>query len=95
VGRLPGVGKVPEEKLKGFQVQTVADLRALDLATLERRFGRYGVRLHELARGIDNNEVIPNRRRVLITQRLDRRAAGGPGREFRAIGSGPRPPGRD
>jgi DNA polymerase-4 len=61
VGRLPGVGKVTEEKLKGFQVQTVADLRALDLATLERRFGRYGVRLHELARGIDNHEVIPDR----------------------------------
>jgi DNA polymerase IV len=61
VGRLPGVGKVTEEKLKSFQVQTVADLRALDLSTLERRFGRYGVRLHELARGIDYNEVIPNR----------------------------------
>jgi DNA polymerase IV len=62
VGRLPGVGKVTEEKLKSFQVQTVADLRAVDLSTLERRFGRYGVRLHELARGIDNNEVIPDRR---------------------------------
>jgi DNA polymerase-4 len=58
VSRLPGVGKVTEEKLKSFQVQTVGDLRALDLSTLERRFGRYGVRLHELARGIDNNEVI-------------------------------------
>jgi DNA polymerase-4 len=62
VSRLPGVGKVTEEKLKSFQVQTVGALRALDLSTLERRFGRYGVRLHELARGIDNNEVIPGRR---------------------------------
>src|SRR6266446_6643213 len=61
VSRLPGVGKVTEEKLKSFQVRTVADLRALDLSTLERRFGRYGVRLHELARGIDNNEVMPDR----------------------------------
>ena len=61
VGRLPGVGKVTEEKLKNVQVQTVADLRALDLSTLERRFGRYGVRLHELARGLDNNQVIPDR----------------------------------
>jgi DNA polymerase-4 len=61
VSRLPGVGKVTEEKLRSFQVQTVADLRALDLSTLERRFGRYGVRLHELARGIDYNEVIPDR----------------------------------
>src|SRR3989442_10571603 len=61
VGRLPGVGKVTEEKLKSFQVQTVADLRALDLSTLERRFGRYGVRLYELARGIDKIEVVPDR----------------------------------
>ena len=42
-------------------IQTVEDLRKLDLPTLEGRFGRYGVRLHELARGIDNNEVIPDR----------------------------------
>ena len=61
VGRLPGVGKVTEEKLKSLQVQTIADLRALDLSTLERRFGRFGVRLHGLALGIDNNEVIPDR----------------------------------
>src|SRR2546427_6943822 len=59
VGRLPGGGKVTEEKLKSFQVQTIADLRALDLSTLERRFGRYGVRLYELAGGIDKSEVIP------------------------------------
>ena len=28
---------------------------------LEDHFGRYGGRLHELARGIDDNEVIPDR----------------------------------
>ena len=61
VGRLPGVGKVTEEKLKGFDVQTVADLQKVELAMLERRFGRYGVRLYELARGIDQSEVIPDR----------------------------------
>ena len=33
----------------------------MDLAALEGRFGRYGVRLYELARGIDNSEVVPNR----------------------------------
>jgi DNA polymerase-4 len=61
VGRLPGVGKVTGEKLKGFDVQTVADLRRMDLPTLESRFGRYGVRLYQLARGIDKSEVIPDR----------------------------------
>jgi DNA polymerase IV len=61
VGRLPGVGKVTDEKLKSFEIQTVADLRKMELPTLERRFGRYGVRLYELARGIDESEVIPDR----------------------------------
>src|SRR5690348_1495335 len=61
VGRIPGVGRVTEEKLKGFDVQIIADLRKLDLPTLESRFGRYGVRLYELARGIDDSEVVPDR----------------------------------
>ncbi|GAC1631173.1 MAG: hypothetical protein NVS9B14_02620 [Candidatus Acidiferrum sp.] len=61
VGRLPGVGKVTEEKLKNSYVQTVADLRKMDLSTLEGRFGRDGVRLYELAHGVDQTEVIPNR----------------------------------
>src|SRR5215467_5681843 len=61
VGRLPGVGAVTEARLKGLEVQTVADLRRMDLATVESRFGRNGVRLFELARGIDNREVIPDR----------------------------------
>jgi DNA polymerase-4 len=61
VGRLPGVGKVTEEKLRNFDIQTVGDLRKLDLPTLESHFGRCGVRLYELARGTDNSEVIPDR----------------------------------
>jgi DNA polymerase-4 len=61
VGRIPGVGKVTEEKLKHLEVQTIADLRRMDLPTLGGRFGPYGVRLYKLARGIDNSEVVPDR----------------------------------
>jgi len=61
VARLPGVGKVTEEKLKAMAIGTVADLRKLELPTLESRFGRYGVRLYGLARGIDETDVVPNR----------------------------------
>jgi DNA polymerase-4 len=61
VGRLPGVGKVTGEKLEKLGIGTVGDLRGLDLSVLESHFGRYGLRLHELARGIDNSEVVPNR----------------------------------
>ena len=61
VGRLPGVGKVTGEKLAKLGIETVGKLRGLELSVLERQFGRYGVRLHELARGIDDNPVIPDR----------------------------------
>jgi DNA polymerase-4 len=61
VGRLPGVGKVNEEKLAKLGIKTVGDLRSLDQPRLEQEFGRYGVRLYELARGIDENPVVPDR----------------------------------
>src|SRR2546422_724528 len=61
VGRLPGVGKVTEEKLAKLRIKTVGELLGLELSMLEHEFGRYGVRLYELARGIDDSEVVPNR----------------------------------
>jgi DNA polymerase-4 len=61
VSRLPGVGKVTEKKLEALGIQTVEHLRGLELAVLESHFGRYGVRLYELARGVDESEVVPNR----------------------------------
>ncbi|HXM61771.1 MAG TPA: DNA polymerase IV [Terriglobales bacterium] len=61
VGRLPGVGKVTGEKLDKLGIKTVGDLRSLDLPTLEGHFGRYGLRLYQLARGLDDSEVVPDR----------------------------------
>ncbi len=61
VGRLSGVGKVNEERLAKLGIKTVGELRSLELARLEQEFGRYGVRLYELARGIDENPVVPDR----------------------------------
>jgi DNA polymerase-4 len=61
VGRIPGVGKVTERRLEEIGIKTVGDLRNLELSLLEDRFGRYGRRLYELARGIDNSPVVPDR----------------------------------
>lgn len=61
VGRLPGVGKVTEEKLQKFEIKTIGDLRGLEVSTLQGQFGRFGRRLYELAIGIDNSEVVPDR----------------------------------
>ncbi len=61
VERLPGVGKVTERKLQDIGIHTVGSLQSLDRTALEAQFGRYGLRLYELARGIDPSEVVPNR----------------------------------
>jgi DNA polymerase-4 len=61
VGRLPGVGKVTEASFEKLGIRTVGDLRGLSLQVLEGRFGRHGMRLYELARGIDESPVVPDR----------------------------------
>jgi DNA polymerase-4 len=61
VGRIPGVGQVTESRMKAVGIATVGDLYALELSTLEDHFGGYGLRLYQLARGIDHNPVVPNR----------------------------------
>jgi DNA polymerase-4 len=58
--------KSPGEKLGKLGIQTLRDLRSLDLPVLEHHFGRCGQRLYELARGIDDSEVVPDRPTQLI-----------------------------
>ncbi|MDY0022893.1 DNA polymerase IV [Arenimonas caeni] len=57
VGRLPGVGRVMEAKLAGLGIRSVGQLREHGAEALERRFGRWGRRLHELSLGIDEHPV--------------------------------------
>ena len=61
VGRIPGVGKVTEEKLLKLGLRLVGEIRARTLEELRTHFGRYGQRLYELARGIDESPVVPDR----------------------------------
>ncbi len=61
VERIPGVGKVMQARLNALGVHSVGQLRELDLHELEAGFGRHGVRLHQLARGIDHSPVEPDR----------------------------------
>jgi DNA polymerase-4 len=61
VGRIPGVGNVTEKRLEEIGIKTVGDLRLMESAMLEERFGRHGRRLYELARGIDHNPVVSDR----------------------------------
>ncbi|NOL50325.1 DNA polymerase IV [Pelistega europaea] len=55
--KIPGVGKVTLAKLHQLQMFTVADMAKHSLEELVYHFGKYGVRLYDLARGIDNRPV--------------------------------------
>ena len=61
VKKLPGVGKATQSTLSAMGVAKVSDLLSFELRALQSQFGRFGVRLYNLARGVDNNEVRPNR----------------------------------
>ncbi|QVQ29029.1 DNA polymerase IV [Achromobacter deleyi] len=57
VRKVPGVGKVTQARLEQLGILTVGDLATHSAQELEHYFGRYGRRLYELARGIDEREV--------------------------------------
>ncbi|MGE8640845.1 MAG: DNA polymerase thumb domain-containing protein, partial [Achromobacter sp.] len=57
VRKVPGVGKVTQARLEQLGIHTVGDLATHSAEELEHYFGRYGRRLYELARGIDEREV--------------------------------------
>ncbi|MEM9060033.1 MAG: DNA polymerase IV [Pseudomonadota bacterium] len=55
-----GVGKALADRLEADGLQTNADLRALEIQDLVSRYGRFGKRLYDLSRGIDNRRVNPD-----------------------------------
>ncbi len=67
VGRLWGVGPKFRERLAAAGVHTCGDLQRLDRVELARRFGRWGLELWELCRGIDHREVVSDRIRKSLS----------------------------
>lgn len=67
VRKLFGVGPRMEEKLGALGIRICADLQQYSVDYLFNQFGSHGQRLYELARGIDNRPVNPNRIRKSIS----------------------------
>ncbi len=57
VSRMWGAGKVTQEKLARYNIKTFRDLRKFPVKTLEKLFGKNGLRMHYLAMGIDDRSV--------------------------------------
>jgi len=63
IEKIFGVGKVTAARLHGMGITHCGDLRELSVFELIEKFGRFGHRLHELSRGIDERPVRTSRRR--------------------------------
>jgi DNA polymerase-4 len=61
VRKIPGVGKATESALHEMGIQTGADIRSRGETPLVERLGVFGHRLWELAHGIDERPVVPER----------------------------------
>ena len=57
--KIPGVGKRTAEELRNLGVVFASDILKLPLPFWTKKFGKWGLRLHEKARGIDNSPVEP------------------------------------
>ena len=61
VGRLWGVGKVTGQVFERLGVRTIGQLRQMPLAQLNELFGASGEHFWQLAHGIDDRRVVPDR----------------------------------
>lgn len=66
IRKIPGVGRVTEERMLQLGISTVGRLREYPLEDLKRIFGKSGIWYYQLAQGIDDREVQPNRERKSI-----------------------------
>ena len=65
--KIPGVGKVTQEKLKSLNLETLGDLQKVEENILIHHFGKYGKQLFLYAQGIDERPVQAERQRQQIS----------------------------
>jgi DNA polymerase-4 len=60
IGKVPGIGPKTLAKVERLGVHCLGEIRKFPEATLTAIFGKYGIRLMELAQGIDPTPVTPD-----------------------------------
>ena len=67
VTKLHGVGPATAKRLQSLDIATCNDLQRIPLERLMQEFGKFGKRLYELARGVDERPVRIDRERKSIS----------------------------
>ncbi|MCM8526718.1 MAG: DNA polymerase IV [Lentisphaeraceae bacterium] len=63
IEKIWGVGKKTAEKMHSLGMETCADVQEKSKEELAKNFGKFGLELYNLSRGIDNRPVVSERRR--------------------------------
>jgi len=67
VRKIWGIGAVTEQKLQQLGVKTCGQLQRFSLPELVEHFGKFGMELYDLCRGIDDRPVEPDRPRKSLS----------------------------
>jgi DNA polymerase IV len=67
VRKLWGIGEVTGQKLDKLGVATCGDMQRLSRVALQEHFGKFGIELYDLCRGIDDRPVEPDRERKSLS----------------------------
>jgi DNA polymerase-4 len=59
IKKMWGVGKVTQKALASLNIRTFEELSKMPVKVLEQKFGKYGIKMHQLSMGIDEREVVP------------------------------------
>lgn len=70
LNKIPGVGKVTQEKLQHLNLHTLGDLQKVEASFLIKNFGKYGQQLFLYAQGIDERHVQAGRKRQSISKEI-------------------------
>ncbi|MFC1863298.1 DNA polymerase IV [Thermodesulfobacteriota bacterium] len=60
IKKMWGVGKVTRKVLTRLDIHTFKDLSQTPVKVLEKEFGKYGLKMHQLSMGIDTRDVEPH-----------------------------------
>jgi DNA polymerase-4 len=67
VRKLWGIGEVTEQKLERLGITTCGEMQRLSRIQLQEHFGKFGIELYDLCRGIDDRPVEPDRERKSLS----------------------------
>lgn len=62
IGKMWGVGKATQSALHQLNIRTFKDLRLFSTEVLRKKFGKGGLKIQQLAMGLDKRDVVPHHR---------------------------------